>query len=167
MHDGEEWRQADVDRKKRGCQSVLVHPFCSPLLMKPTTAFAAVFLALSSLAASAATFTVEKTPSGGAIVKVDGHLFTEYVVDQANKPYLWPIYGPTGTSMTRAYPMEKVEGEQHDHPHHRGLCFGHENIGGYDTWAERSTFGENPKGKGEERVKHLGELVLVAASFFG
>lgn len=108
----------------------------------------------------AATFSVEKTPAGGAIVKLDGEFFTELVVDQANKTYLWPIIGTSGVTMTRAYPMKTVEGEQHDHPHHRGLCFGHENIAGYDTWAERATFGEKPSGKTSERVEHLGAIKL-------
>lgn len=109
-----------------------------------------------ALPAAAAEFTVEKTAAGGAVVKVDGQVFAEYVVDQANKPYLWPIFGPTGKSMTREYPMKNVEGEKQDHPHHRGLNFGHESIGGYDTWAEAATFGTNPKTS--ERVKHLGAI---------
>ncbi|MBE2286365.1 MAG: PmoA family protein [Prosthecobacter sp.] len=119
------------------------------------TALLAASLLLSPFA-SAAEFTVEKTASGGAIVKVDGQVFAEYVVDQANKPYLWPIYGPTGKSMTRSYPMKNVEGEKQDHPHHRGLNFGHESIGGYDTWAEAASFGSNPKTS--ERIKHLGAI---------
>lgn len=123
-------------------------------MMKPTALLAATLL-LSSFA-SAAEFTVEKTAAGGAIVKVDGQVFAEYVVDQANKPYLWPIYGPTGKSMTRSYPMKNVEGEKQDHPHHRGLNFGHESIGGYDTWAEAASFGSNPKTS--ERIKHLGAI---------
>jgi hypothetical protein len=120
-------------------------------------------LALAALLAAsvqAGTFTIEKTATGGAVVKLDGKFFTEYVVDQANKPYLWPIIGPDGTDMTRSYPMKTVDGEQHDHPHHRGLCFGHENIAGYDTWAERATFGEKPSGKTSERVEHLGAIKL-------
>ncbi len=128
------------------------------LPMKPTSLLSALLLSLAALSAPAATFTLEKTASGGAVVKIDGQFFTEYVVDQANKPYLWPIFGPDGTDMTRSYPMKTVDGEQHDHPHHRGLCFGHENIGGYDTWAERATFGDKPNGKTAERVAHLGAI---------
>ncbi|MCB1275897.1 PmoA family protein [Prosthecobacter sp.] len=115
----------------------------------------AASLLLASLA-SAAEFTVEKTAAGGAIVKVDGKVFAEYVVDQANKPYLWPIYNSDGKSMTRSYPMKNVEGEKQDHPHHRGLCFGHESIGGYDNWAEQASFGTNPKSS--ERLAHLGSI---------
>lgn len=117
----------------------------------------AVLLA-AAVSAHAGTFTLEKTATGGAVVKLDGKFFTEYVVDQANKPYLWPIIGPDGTDMTRSYPMKTVEGEQHDHPHHRGLCFGHENIGGYDTWAEGSSFGSSTNPRYVERIKHLGAI---------
>lgn len=126
--------------------------------MKFTPLLSALLLGTFSLSAFAANFTVEKTPSGGAIVKIDGEFFTEYVVDQANKPYLWPIIGRGGQTMTRAYPMKDVEGEQKDHPHQRGLYFGHENIGGYDTWAERSTFPDPVTEKYADRVKHLGAI---------
>ncbi len=88
-----------------------------------------------SLAADSG-FAIEKTPGGGVTVKVNGQIFAEYVVDQANKPYLAPVFGPTGKQMTRNYPMKKVEGEQTDHPHHRGICFGNEGIAGMDTWME-------------------------------
>src|SRR3954465_5476921 len=81
-------------------------------------------------------FTVDRTKEGGVDVKINGQPFATYVIDQANKPYLWPIYGPTGKLMARAYPMQEVEGEQHDHPHHRGITFGHENINGADNWTE-------------------------------
>ena len=101
-------------------------------------------------------FTVEKTASGSATVKVDGRLFAEYVVDQANKPYVWPIYGPTGKSMTRAFPMQNVDGEPHDHVHHRGITFGHENIGDSNTWQEAASFGENSEN--DERRKNLGRI---------
>jgi hypothetical protein len=116
------------------------------------------FLALAPAMATAAQFSVEKTPNGGVSVKLDGEFLTELVVDQANKTYLWPIIGTSGVTMTRAYPMKTLAGEQHDHPHHRGLCFGHENIAGYDTWAERATFGDSEKTA--ERVKHLGAIKL-------
>lgn len=116
-------------------------------------------------------FAIIKSRSG-VDVTMNGRPFASYVVDQANKPYLWPVYGPTGKAMTRAYPMKEIPGEQNeqrDHPHHRGITFGHESIGGGawkfpekwdgitgkekhsgggDTWHERTTFEEfmkNPK----------------------
>ena len=85
-------------------------------------------------------FAIEKTSGGGVTVKVNGQVFAEYVVDQANKPYLAPVFGPTGKQMTRNYPMKTVAGEQTDHPHHRGICFGNEGLAGVDTWSEPKSY---------------------------
>ncbi len=120
--------------------------------MKATALLATVVALLT--ASSHAALTVEKTASGGAVVKADGKPFAEYVVDQANKPYLAPVFGPTGKQMTRNYPMTTVEGEQHDHPHHRGICFGCEGINGIESWAEAATYSGNKKYA--ERLAKLG-----------
>ena len=88
-----------------------------------------------TFAGEPAGFTVKETKSG-VTLKYNGKLFTRYVIGQSNKPFLWPVIGPTGEEMTRAYPMEKREGERHDHPHHRSFWFGHQGIGGFDTWHE-------------------------------
>ncbi len=101
-------------------------------------------------------FTIERTATGGADIKIDGKPFASYVIDQANKPYLFPVYGPTGKAMTRAYPMQQVEGEQTDHPHHRGINFGHEHISGIDTWAERASFDESLKIPKREKAAREG-----------
>jgi hypothetical protein len=84
----------------------------------------------------AADVTAEKSPNG-VIVKVDGELFTEYLVKSGNKPILWPIIGPTGKRMTREYPMEmdKVE-EAKDHPHQRSMWFTHGDVNGYNFWMQ-------------------------------
>ena len=76
------------------------------------------------------------TTKDGVTIKFEGTLFTRYVIGQSNKPFIWPIIGPNGNEVTRAFPMEKREGERHDHPHHRSLWFGHQGIGGFDTWHE-------------------------------
>jgi len=70
-------------------------------------------------------------------VNLDGELFTEYLFQSGRKPALWPVIGPTGKPMTRAYPMrENVPGESNDHPHHRSLWFGYEGFNGVDFWQE-------------------------------
>ena len=84
-------------------------------------------------------FTADKTPGGSVVIKHDGKPFAEYVIGEANKSYLFPVFGPTGKQMTRAFPMQKVEGEQTDHYHHRGICFGHQDINGLDSWMERGS----------------------------
>ena len=73
----------------------------------------------------AAQFDVEKDKDG-VTVKLDGKLFTRYLIRSGAKPVLWPIIGPTGSPMTRQYPIEKgKEGEKLDHIHHRSLVFSH------------------------------------------
>jgi hypothetical protein len=122
----------------------------------------AVLLAIPSLRAADTGFAIEKTVGGGVIVKVNGQPFAEYVIDQANKPYLAPVFGVDGKQMTRNYPMKVVEGEQHDHPHHRGICFGLESLNGFDSWAEKASYGEpKPGAKINEKTK---ERIAALAS---
>ena len=117
-------------------------------------ASSAVALGLAASAQAAGKgFTAEKTPAG-VTIKHDGQPFAEYVIGEANKPYLFPVYGPTGKSMTRAFPMQKVEGEQIDHYHHRGIVFGHQDINGFDSWMERgSAVGDTPDDKLNDKQK--------------
>ncbi len=45
------------------------------------------------------------------------------------KPYMWPVYGPGGVPMTRAWPMEpKSEGGTTDHVHQKSIWFCHGDI---------------------------------------
>ncbi|HEY1170466.1 MAG TPA: PmoA family protein [Verrucomicrobiae bacterium] len=97
-------------------------------------------------------FSIEKT-DGLVTIKHDGKLFTKYVFKgDSNKPYFWPVMGPTGQPMTRAYPMDDIKTEQQDHPHHRGIWFGHEGVSGADTWHEpksvEGTKSESMKARG-------------------
>lgn len=69
-------------------------------------------------------------------VEIGGQPFTTfYFSSDATKPYLHPLRAPDGTVVTRSYPMEDVEGEQTDHPHHRGVWFSHGEVNGFDFWA--------------------------------
>jgi hypothetical protein len=91
---------------------------------------------LGTLAVSAAgEITVQQHP-GRVTVNIDGKLFTEYLTTIGTKPILWPIIGPSGAPMTRAYPMQEVAGEKHDHPHQRSLWFSHGDVNGIDFWSE-------------------------------
>jgi len=126
--------------------------------ISPALAIALSFLASAALRAESG-FSVEKTATGGVIVKQGGSEFAEYVVDQANKPYLAPVFGANGKQMTRNYPMKTIDGETHDHPHHRGICFGHEDVGGFEFWAEKKTFeemNEKKPGSGDARLAKVG-----------
>lgn len=109
---------------------------------------AALLLVSSSLLAD---ITVEKSDAG-AVVKVDGQLFTEYVKLSGSKPILWPIMGPTGKKMTRDYPMVKTEGEAQDHPHHRSLWFSYDKVNDVNFWAEDPVFTGGKPGKGNDEL---------------
>ncbi|MBK1882518.1 PmoA family protein [Luteolibacter pohnpeiensis] len=65
----------------------------------------------------------------------DGSLLTAYRTDW-KVPYLYPLLSPSGANVTRHWPTDPgVEGEEHDHPHHRSLWLSHGSVNGYDFWA--------------------------------
>jgi hypothetical protein len=84
-------------------------------------------------------------------VAVDGSPLTTYYAGDAvrnpspaedrPKPYCWPIIGPAGERITRAFPMAQVAGESNDHVHHRGLFFDHGDVNGRDFWTESADTG--------------------------
>ena len=75
---------------------------------------------------------------------INGELFTEYRYGDAPHVYYWPVIGPGGVKLTRAYPMEKVEGEETDHVHHRSLWFSHGEVNGVDFWGEAASYKGTP-----------------------
>lgn len=95
-----------------------------------------LFVGVAVLAAAspaAAEVTAERSKKG-VVVKIDGKPFTEYVTEFRGTPILWPIIGPTGKPMTRAYPMAEGPGERKDHPHHRSMWFTHGDVNGVSFW---------------------------------
>lgn len=62
-----------------------------------------------------------------------------YRDDHAARPYWWPVPGPFGASVTRAFPMEKIDGETHDHKHHRSLWVAYGEVNHTDNWSEDPT----------------------------
>jgi hypothetical protein len=97
-----------------------------------------VHLGVSAVSLAAEKITAERSKQG-VVVKIDGKLFTEYLTRSGTKPILWPIIGPTGKAMTRAWPMEADTKEKQDHVHHRSLWFTHGSVNGIDFWGEPST----------------------------
>lgn len=110
--------------------------------------------------ASAADVQVEKSDAG-VVVKLDGQPFTTYLFKSGNKPILWPVIGPTGKEMTRAYPMrEGNKLEKTDHIHQRSFWFTHGDVNGLDFWAETA----KPEKQG--RIEH-NELVKAEGGSTG
>jgi hypothetical protein len=125
---------------------VLRTPRQLTLMTKPL-----LLLAFSSTALFA-DVTIEPSPAG-AVIKIDGEFFTEYVSLSENRPILYPIIGPAHQKMTRDYPMAKVAGERQDHVHHRSLWFAHQEVNGYDFWSEKASFPEGKKDSDTRRAK--------------
>ena len=100
---------------------------------------------------------VKITPETDKVaVEIDGKPFTTFVTggEDYGKPYLWPIRAASGTVVTRYWPMDKShEGETKDHPHHRGLWFGEDEVNGFNFWSNEPSV--NQKNPGKQVVKNL------------
>lgn len=51
-----------------------------------------------------------------------------------NRPYVWPLYGPGDVPLTRAFPMQQVENETVDHPHHTSLWTAFDEVNEVNNW---------------------------------
>ena len=79
-------------------------------------------------------------------VIIDGKLFTSYQYPKnQEKPFLFPIYAPNGSVVTRGFPIAPRKGERVDHPHHIGLWFNHGNVNGLDFWNNSSAIAADKK----------------------
>ncbi len=74
-------------------------------------------------------------------VEINGELFTEYHYQNVSRPFLYPVLGPGGVSLTRHWPMREAPGEDRDHPHHRSLWWAHGDVNGVDFWSESERAG--------------------------
>jgi hypothetical protein len=75
----------------------------------------------------------------GVVIKVDGELFTEYLTKAGQAPAMWPVIGPNGERVTRAWPVSKSPDgvkETDDHPHHQSVWFTHDKVNGADFWKD-------------------------------
>ena len=91
-------------------------------------------------------------------VSIGGQPFTAFHFgDQATKPYLHPLRAKDGTVVTRSHPMEQVDGEQTDHPHHRGVWFSHGEVNGVDFWANE----KEQRSRGEKGTIALDKIGAV------
>lgn len=108
----------------------------APRIVLMTLTMLSLAIAASSLTLAAENVTIEEK-SDRLRVTIGDDLFTEYIFRGHPRPILYPIIGPYGIGMTRNYPMRTdVEGEAHDHVHHRSLWYAHRPINGVDFWSE-------------------------------
>jgi Methane oxygenase PmoA len=81
-------------------------------------------------------------------VTVDGKPFTTfYFGPDQPKPFLHPLRSASGKVVTRGFPMEKIAGEPADHPHHRGVFFGHGKVNGFNFWANEFALRDKTSGR--------------------
>jgi len=77
---------------------------------------------------------------------VNGSLFTSFQYPgNIEKTFLFPVYSPDGSVITRGFPIEPRKGERVDHPHHIGIWFNHGNINGIDFWNNSSVIPADKK----------------------
>lgn len=73
-------------------------------------------------------------PDGQASVQRDGVEFARYHFDpRLNRPFLFPIIGPSGRSLTRMGHPRDPNG----HSHHNSVWVSHNMVGGVDFWGDR------------------------------
>lgn len=96
-------------------------------------------------------------------IVINGQPFSDFCMGSAYpKPFLAPLRSASGLIVTRKYPMQTVEGESRDHPHHRGLWIGYGNVSGVNFWEndpESKPSPENPAIKGAVVLQRPAELV--------
>ena len=118
-----------------------------------------------SVAAARADVTFVEKPDR-VTVNVNGALFTEYIHDDTPGVRYWPLIGPGGAKMTRSFPMEKIEGEETDHKHHRSMWFSHGLVNGADFWSDPPAAGGKsrlPVG----RIEHVKVLAMEKGTHSG
>ena len=106
--------------------------------------YASLVLFSAALFALPASAQVKINSQGDKVtVEIDGKPFTTFYMSgeafnaKVTKPYLWPLVAPSGTAITRSWPMETVaeeKDEKKDHQHQRGLWFAHDNVNKLDFW---------------------------------
>jgi hypothetical protein len=104
-----------------------------------------VFMIICTAANSQNVKLVQNESQRKVDIMIGDKLFTSYQYpENQEKPFLFPVYSPNGSVVTRGYPIEPRKGERVDHPHHIGLWFNHGNVNGLDFWNNSSAI---PAGK--------------------
>ena len=129
-----------------------------------------ILLSTTARAAEKTTGFSVKQEADGVSVLIDGELFTRYLTQSGTRPVLWPLIGPTGQPMTRAYPVaEKGPDDATDHIHHRSVWIGYEGVNGADFWHEPDPSVIRPLGLGKQvhrgftTVEALGKNARIVA----
>ncbi|HEY0076751.1 MAG TPA: PmoA family protein [Abditibacteriaceae bacterium] len=136
----------------------------------PAQATANGLLALLTLPPGRSEFQLESAPMSSPQVSLQesddqlkillpgGPFGTYHFEKAAPRPYLWPLLGPGGKELTRAFPMENREGEKQDHPHHRSLWTAFDEVNEVNNWHE---------GEGHGWTRHQRFVSQMSGPVFG
>jgi hypothetical protein len=95
-------------------------------------------------------------------ISINGQPFSDfYIGSNYRKPFLSPLRTATGLIVSRRWPMEQVEGESRDHPHHKGMFLGYGDVSGVNFWeveAASVPSKGNPEVKGAVVLQQLGDV---------
>jgi hypothetical protein len=127
-----------------------------------------LFTTVHRAAGAEKSVTISKTEKG-ARVEINGGPFTDYICHGLSRPALYPLLGPGDVPMTRAWPFASPPGEEHDHPHHLSVWFGHGDVNGIDFWSELPRAGKTvhvkfltlESGKDKGIIRSTNNLVSV------
>ncbi len=97
------------------------------------------------------TFSNDPAPENAALAKLDNgnveitlagdRLGTYHGEEKWVRPFLEPLMGPFGKSVTRGWPANGRPGEAEDHPHHKSVWVAHGDVNGVDNWSEAKSCG--------------------------
>ena len=119
-------------------------------------------LALLNFSRAGAQVALQAVGHDRVSITINGQPFSDFNIGPAYaKPFLAPLRTASGLAVSRKFPMERVEGESNDHPHHRGLFIGYGTISGVNFWENdptSKTSGGNPSAKGRVVLERLEEV---------
>ena len=90
----------------------------------------ALVMFISSVGADEPSRLAIATRQDGLDFRIGKDRITRYHIDKGvAKPYFWPVSGPGGVALTRAWPLEKASPDgSTDHPHQKSAWFCHGDI---------------------------------------
>jgi hypothetical protein len=92
-------------------------------------------------------------------IMVDDRAIGTYKYDpDLSKPFIYPVYSPSGEVVTRWAPFRQVEGESNDHLHHTGIFFtyGNGEVNGNTFWGNRDV----PPRTGDSKYPQIRQVEL-------
>jgi len=136
----DQWHGAPVpfqaEEAEGGCR---IHWLCNSLAAGQQTQYV---LKQSKGAEKAPGVELKEEGEARIAVKVGGNLLTAYRYGSGEaRPSLYPLIGPFGQGVTRAFPFEEVEGDDMDHKHHRSVYCAWGDVNGADVWSEQEGHG--------------------------